>query len=238
MNKIITIHQPNYIPWIGYFHKIFISDVFVFLDSTQYSPGTFINRSFISQGQNSLKLIIPAYVPTHLSPISDVIIDTKDFARKHLTSLKQTYFKSRFYKEIFNVIQPSYEIGKISLAEFNIRLITDIVNYLEFEIRLIRSSSLDIHTKKNNLLIDITKVCGGNVYISGNGAKNYIEGHEKKYSKNGIRLAYQNFVHPEYNQLKKSFLPGLSILDLLFNKGKESSEIISNNIEDHYKFVI
>jgi hypothetical protein len=97
MNNILSIHQPNYLPWIGYFHKILYSDIFVFLDTVQYTPKTFTNRCFILQHGSPIRLSIPVNTKKWDVAINEVQIDTNTFANKHLKSFEFSYKKSPYY---------------------------------------------------------------------------------------------------------------------------------------------
>ena len=164
---------------------------------------------------------------------------THDFAKKKETRIPIKYPKieanniflkseTKYFQNIMDIIYPTFKIGKTNLAEFNIILIKSILKYLNVEINLVCLSKLNIFTKKNQLLIDITKACNGDIFVSGTGAKNYISGNELLYKKNNIQLAYQNFNHPYYKQLKEPFTYKMSIVDLLFNYGEESLNILKS----------
>ena len=102
-NIVVSIHQPNYLPWLGYFHKIFYSDVFVFLDSVQYTPKTYTNRCYVLQNQSSLRLSVPASIKKWDTPINEVFINTKQFARKHIATIRSAYLKSPWYSDIIKI---------------------------------------------------------------------------------------------------------------------------------------
>jgi len=234
MTVVASIHQPNYLPWLGYFHKMTYSDVFVFLDSAQYTKQTYINRCVISQAGKEVRLIIPVSLEKWDAEIRDVRVEPKKFARKHLETLRIAYGKCPHYDSVMAVIKPSYESEPTNLAEFNIGLIEAIAEYLGNQPRFVRLSDLQIGSVKNQLLIDIANKCDANSYVSGVGAKSYIAGNEGAYEKAGIDLSYQNFVHPTYPQPKSLFIKGCSILDLLFNCGAEARKILLQQTDPPY----
>ena len=135
------------------------------------------------------------------------------------------------------LIYPYYNLGKTNLAEFNMSIIQTFLNFLKIKVKFVKLSNLNLHTKKNQLLIDITNINNANTFVSGTGAKNYIEGHEEYYKKSNVNLAYQNFIHPKYNQMQKSFVEGMSIVDLLFNYGINSTKILENIAKPDYIYV-
>jgi len=222
---IVAIHQPNFLPWIGYFYKIAKSDIFVFLDNVQYTKNSFINRNKIKTSQDVIWLTIPISFKFG-QLINEVKIDNKtDWRKKHLRTLEMNYKRSNFFKEVFELIKRIYYLKNWqNLSDFNISLIKTIISYLDLNKTLVQSSSLDIQGKNTKLLIQIVKKVDGDVYLSGFGGAKYQE--ETSFKNEGIELVYYNFRHPAYKQLWNDFIPNLSIIDLLFNYGKESTKII------------
>jgi len=235
LSVVVSIHQPNYLPWLGYFHKMSFSDIFVFLDSVQYSPKTYTNRCYVIFNRSKTRLSIPIQLKHSSATIREVEIDTANFAYKHLETFRHAYGKSPYFKEVIEILKPHYEVGKTNLADFNMGLIKNISAYIKFSPRFIKLSNLQINSKKNRLLIDITQQCGAGLFVSGVGAKKYIEGYEYMYIQNGITLAYQNFVHPEYQQRSRPFISGCSIIDLAFNTGKNGYNILTRQEEPSYE---
>ena len=234
MSNIISIHQPNYLPWMGYFHKMTYCDVFVFLDDVQYTPKTYINRAQIIQNGELVRLSIPATVPKWDSTITEVSIGLETFGAKHLASLRHAYGKCRNFDIVMDVLSPHYDTECCSLAEFNMGLITDIAAFIGLKPQFIKLSELSLTSAKNDLLIDIATSCGGGEFVSGIGARTYICGNELLYQDASISLSYQNFVHPEYRQRKEPFIKGASILDLLFNHGTDALDILTSQIEPSF----
>lgn len=228
-NIIVSMHQPNYLPWCGFFHKMTYSDIFVILDHVQYPERTWTNRASIMIGGQKVRLTVPVTLDHWSSTIRDARIDTSMFRDDHLKSLQRGYARSPYYDEVIQLLEPVYDIGSESLAVFNLELIRRIAGYLSLKPRFVLSSTLGITSHKNLLLIDITSALNAGTFVSGTGAKNYIQGHEDIYEKAGIRLAYQNFVHPEYNQLKQPFTAQCSIIDLLFTQGREARSILDSH---------
>lgn len=235
MPAVVSMHQPNYLPWLGYFHKMSYSDYFVFLDSVQYSPKTYINRCYLKLNKIKTKLIIPVHMEHSSSTICEVMVDTAEFAYKHLETFRHAYGKSPYFEEVMEILKPHYKIGLTNLADFNMGLIKDIADYLGFLPRFVKLSDLEITSKKNQLLIDLAKECEAEIFVSGVGAKKYIKGYEYMYVENGIKLAYQNFVQQKYPQQKGPFISGCSIVDLMFNTGKSSHDVLTSQGEPMYK---
>ena len=227
-NKIIvSIHQPNFIPWIGYFYKIVRSDIFVLLDNVQYTKNGFINRNRIKVGKGTMWLTIPVKTKGRFGQlIKEVEINNAvDWRNNHLKTLEMNYKKAKFFKPIFNGLKNIYYTADISnLCEFNIKIFEWLLSQLKLDKKVIRASELDVKGKSTQLLIDIVKKVSGNVYLSGFGGGNYQE--ENLFKNNGIELIYYDFKHPVYYQLWSNFIYNLSIIDLLFNYGPDSLDII------------
>ena len=234
MSAIVSIHQPNYLPWLGYFHKMSYSGVFVFLDDVQYTPKTYTNRCHVNQGGRLTRLSIPVSLDRWDARIRDVQIDTDRFAAKHLETLRHAYGKCRAFPEVMELLTPHYRVGNTNLADFNIGLITALADYIGLPTRFVRMSETGVGTASNQLLIDITKSLDGDVFASGVGAEKYISGHECDYLDAGIALAYQNFVHPIYDQRTQPFVPGCSCIDLVFRAGRRAGEVIAEQSEADY----
>ncbi len=231
---VVSIHQPNYLPWIGYFHKMTYSDVFVFLDSVQYTPKTYTNRCFVLQGGRQTRLSIPVSTDRWDTPILEVRIDTREFAAKHLETMRHAYGRCGAFAEVMEVLEPHYRIGETNLADFNIGLITALADYMGLSPRFVRLSELSITSAKNELLIDVTKACRGEVFVSGTGGRSFIAPHGDDYAEAGVSLAFQNFIHPSYRQRASNFVPGCSCLDLIFNSGPRSKDVVTGQSERAY----
>lgn len=225
---IVGIHQPNYIPWIGYFYKILNSDVFVILDDVQYIKNSFINRNKIKTPQGDCWLTVPVcYKGNFGSNINEVKINNElKWNDRHLKTISMNYSKAKYfnkyYEDIYNIIKSEYTY----IDQLNINLITYFCKQLKIHTKIVKSSELNVNGNSTERLINICKTLKADTYLSGKGGEKYQD--EDMYRKNGIKLIYTNFKHPFYTQLWGEFIPNLSILDLLFNCGEESIEIIKN----------
>jgi hypothetical protein len=222
----ISIHQPLFIPWIGYFDKINKADIFVILDHVQYTKGSWINRNKIKMANNEILLTIPVIKTALNTPINAIKIDfSKKWIRKHLDTIKYSYKKAPYFDEIYLILENSYMEKQEYLALFNQKLIEIFCEYLEIHTKIIKSSELNVSGNKSQLLLNICKELKADTYIIGMGGNNnYID--FELFKKNNIKIQPQQFHHPTYPQLGKDFIPNLSIIDLLFNKGKDSIEIL------------
>ncbi|MGM9928068.1 MAG: WbqC family protein [Bacillus sp. (in: firmicutes)] len=225
---IIAIHQPNYIPWCGYFHKMMSCDLFVILDDVTFSKTAITNKNTIKTSTGPILLSVPLSNKKGL--IKDVtIFEEQHWAKKHWISLQRNYARAPFWKQYEPLFEPIFENPDEKLADFNLRLIEVIRTILEINTPIIRSSEIQETTGlKGDKIISICKALQATIYLSGTGAKTYND--EKQFENNQIQLVYQQFKHPAYPQLWGDFIPNLSILDLLFNCGPKSKELLPKQV--------
>lgn len=227
---ILSVHQPQYIPWIGYFDKIAKSDSFVFLDQVQYKPREFQNRNKIRNPAGAIWLSVPVISKGKgRQAIDNVKVDNElPWQRKHLESFKSCYGKAAFFDEHREFLNQAYAQKWESLVSLNIFIIDYILKQLAIGLPIYRESELGIHSTSTDRIIEICRRLKADTYLSGIGGKEYLD--EEKFPQAGIKLIYQDFRHPVYRQqfMKNAddFIPCLSILDLLLNEGSRSREIL------------
>lgn len=225
----VAIHQPNFLPWTGYFHKLLSCDVFIFLDDVQLPRGkSFVSRVEIKTANGPAWLTAPVKGKGELLPIKDVALaNEREWKSKHLKTFKACYAKAPYFKEVFLLLSRAYEMEDNSLANFNINLIKALAGYLAAPARLVRASELAVDSAGPlDHLIRMVKVSGGTNYLTGKGSGTQRHLDQDAFRREGIEVVYQSFVCPVYPQLWKDFIPNLSVVDLLFNCGPEAREII------------
>lgn len=223
---IISVHQPQYIPWLGYFHKIYKSDAFVFLDNVQYKAREYQNRNRIRIKEGCMWLTVPVLKDDEPYPnISDVYIDNfQEWNKRHYRTIFLNYARAPFFKKYSDFFEDLYKTKWQRLIDLNIYIINSINEFLGIKKATYLESQLKIGTKGTQRIIDICKVLKADAYLSGIGGKSYLE--EELFRTNKIKLIYQDFTHPVYEQRYKPFIPLLSIIDLLFNHGEDSLRIL------------
>ena len=224
---IVAIHQPNYIPWLGFFDKILTADVFVFLDHVQFSRGSVENRNRIKTTNGAKWLTQPVHrKDATFPPMNEVELADSTWKNLHLKTISQYYTRANAYANFFHRIQQAYlSTDTKNLVDFNIDLIQHIASWLGLTSTFVRASSLEVNGSSTALLTNICQVLGADIYLSGIGAKQYLD--ERVFEEVGINVIYSNFQHPTYSQPWGDFVPNLSILDLLLNCGEESLAILS-----------
>ena len=223
----LTAHQPAYLPWLGYFDKLVHSDLFIYLDTVQYEKNSFTNRNRIKGPQGEIMLTVPVFTKGHTSEtMRTTRIDNRfDWRKKHLNSIYVNYKKAPYFEENFVKLESLYDEQEELLANFCLNQLTFWLKELGFsKTQIIRSSTLDIDTKKSDLVFDLCSHFKADHYISGALGKDYLD--EDKFVSAGICIEYQDYHYPVYSQLWGDFKPFMSILDFWMNS-KEFNLIVN-----------
>ncbi len=221
--KTVAIVQSNYIPWKGYFDMIAAVDEFIIFDDMQYTRRDWRNRNQIKTPQGVQWLTVPVQVKgKYYQKIRDTEIDGSDWALVHWKTLAQNYRRAPHFDEIATWIEPMYLTASYThLSQLNRSFIEAVCAYLGIETVISNSWDYALLDSKTERLADICAQAGGTEYISGPAAKDYIE--ERVFTERDIKLTWFGYSgYPEYPQLWGEFTHGVTILDLLFNCGKDA----------------
>jgi hypothetical protein len=225
----VAIHQPNYIPWPGYFHKLAACDAFVYLDAVQYPRGqSFAPRNRIKTPNGVTFLTIPVSVPKGTegkASYLEVEFADEKWRKKHLATVEQSYGRAPHFDEVYPLYERGLDEGE-TFVHLNIGLIEAFASYLGIETRRVRLSELlPSFGQKTELIVDVCRALDADAYLSGSGGgRDYTD--EALLKEHGIELRYDEFESPEYPQLWGDFEPNLSVLDLLLNCGPASRELV------------
>lgn len=223
----VTIHQPGYLPWLGFFDKMAQSDIFVLLDDVQYEKNWFDNRNKIKTANGPIWLTIPVKV-SFGQRLNEVGVENKlPWRRKHYQSICDNYRRTPYFERYQAFFQNLYEQEWNTLIDLNLAIIQYLRQELGLKTKLIRSSGLRTNGQKGDRILEICDQLGADRYLSGQFGRNYLD--EKKFEAKNIRVVYQDFHHPVYRQLFGDFLPALAAIDLLFNCGPDSAAILSSS---------
>lgn len=231
MSKTVVIHQPDFMPYLGFFHRFLNADMWVILDSVQFVTGTsrsWTNRDKIKTPSGEKWITVAVQKAPKDTMINEILLsENVDWRNGNLNMLKENYRKAPFFDEIFPYLESLYGLDCKKMADFNIKSVEMLLKLFDINIERGLSSSLNTVGKSNELLVDILKKVGATTYLSGVGARAYYD--PKPFEDAGIKVVWQDFKHPIYPQLHGEFIPYLSSIDILFNCGiARSREIIRN----------
>lgn len=223
---IVSIHQPQYIPWLPYFDKIDQSDYFVFLDSVQYQKNGLQNRNQVKTRHGPLWLTIPVHASLERT-IQQTPIATSTWIHKHIRTLEMNYSRAEhsYLLKAFENLLEQQEWNY--LADVTISVTRWMMTQLGITTPTIRSSELDVNGAGETLILNICQKLKADTYLSGVGAKNYQ--HETTFVENGIELRYQSYQNAPYRQCfmdELGFIKDLSALDLILNEGANARVIL------------
>ena len=224
MSKKIAILQSNYIPWKGYFDMIAVVDEFILYDDMQYTRRDWRNRNKIKTPQGEKWLTVPVKVKgKYYQQIKDTEIDGQDWRLSHWTAITQNYKTAPHFEEIAIWLKPLYlDVSYSNISSMNRTFIEAVCHYLGITTRISNSWDYFLIDGKTERLADLCVQAGGTEYISGPAAKDYVA--ENVFRNLGVTLTWFDYAgYSEYPQLWGGFIHGVTILDLLFNCGKESS---------------
>ncbi len=227
---ILSVHQPHYLPWLGYFHKIMHSDCFVFLDNAQYKKREYQNRNLIRSANGPMWLTVPVITKGRREQrIRDVKIDnSENWQETHWRSLKACYGKAPHFSAYAPFFEEVYTRKTWKrLTDLNVTVTEYLLDKLEIHAPLHIESKLGTKGKATERIIEICRAMKADVYLSGTGGREYLE--EERFAEEGIELRYQAFTHPEYAQANArngTFEPCMAAVDILFNEGPDSPDLL------------
>lgn len=213
----ISIHQPCYIPYLGIFYKMFLSDQFVFLDDAQFTTGYVINWNTVKGANGSHRLKIP--IQYRFGDRINQVVPRDEFGwkEKHLRSLRMDYSRAKYFDAVYPEIEDIILMQHENLAVLNQMLMVHVADSFGINAIVHKSSDMNIFTKSEERVINICNLLNADVYISGNGARAYQS--EEHFNDRGINLVYSDYQPFSYKQLWNDTVKNLSVLDFVFNHG-------------------
>jgi len=227
MVRKVAIHQPNYLPWLGFFNKISKADCYVMLDRADYVKNSVMNRNKVKIGRDEWTyLTIPIPRKFYRTPMNEVLLpENKDWARKHLKTIEMHYSKAEFFNNYRNFFREVYLNPPEKFVDLAEKIIRYMLNEFKINVEIVKESKLGIdpELRKTDRLLEILRKVDADVYLSGaGGSREYLE--EDKF--NDIELEFVEFKQPRYRQLYGEYLNGMSAVDLLFNEGVNSEKYV------------
>lgn len=219
---IVSIHQPQYLPWVPYFLKVLEGDIFIHLDSVDFQKNGMQNRNEIKTSQGAQWLTVPVLQKLG-QKITEVQIDnTSQWRKKHWLAIVQYYGKARFFGKYAPELESTLNREWTSLCDLNLHLTQLFLKWMKIEKHILKSSEMKSHGKNSDLVLNLCLEVKAKTYISGDGGKNYLD--EKSFEEAGIKIIYRSPELPlPYPQLYPAagFINHLSALDLILNCGEE-----------------
>ena len=223
----VAIMQPTYLPWSGYFGLMQSVDVFILLDSVQFARRSWQQRNQIKTANGAQWLSVPVLSKGKRDQlICEAELDkSSGFATTHRRSIEMSYSRTPHFKQYADTLLPLLADSSPLLADMTISLILQVKAQLGIETRVMRASELDGIGAKADLLASLCSQIGATAYVSPLGSKDYLD-ESDAFEKIGVPVQYYEFKHPEYPQPFGRFLPYMSIIDMLFNCGERSPDLI------------
>jgi len=225
MSRTVVIHQPDFLPWLGYFHRLLKADLFIALDHVQFVTGTsrsWTHRDMIKTPQGAKWLSLRVQKAPFGTPIRDILLAPgTDWRQDSLNLVRENYRKCPFFDEVFPKLEQLYARPDQTMAEMNLASLDLLEDLLDVKTPRLISSQMSPQGTSTVMLVDLLKKAGATRYISGLGARAYLN--ENLLREAGIELVWQGFEAPVYPQLHGAFVPMLSSIDALLNCGTDGT---------------
>ena len=221
---IVAVHQPQYLPWLGYFEKIARADRFVLLDIVQYKKNEFQNRNKIKTGQGWQWLTVPVGYKFPMTIAEVPINNNVNWRNKHMQALISNYTKTPFFNDYRAQFESLFQQDWEKLTDINRATVELIANALGITTPIDDPTDWPLSDDPTGRLVDICKHLKADTYLAGAGGHDYMD--MDQFEKAGIRVEFQTFEHPTYPQNFGDFEPYMSAIDLLFNCGEKSLDIL------------
>ncbi len=222
----MTAHQPVYLPWLGLFHKLALADLFCYFDIAQHQTKDFNNRNKIKTHNGEIWLSVPVESRNHFEKsVGKIRIVQNGGQRKHFKSIQLAYLKAPYFADYISgleelLMKQSFE----TLCALNLDVLRYLMKCLEIATPIVKASDYAFQGAKSNLVLDMCVQLKANVYVFGSQGRDYAD--VEKFRDHGIEPVFQSYRHPVYRQLHGEFKPYMSVIDLLFNEGPRSREIL------------
>lgn len=225
--SIISIRQPGYLPYIGFFKKIESSDVFVFLDDVQFEKNDWDNRNKIKTVDSFAWLTVPV-LHKFGTKLNEIRIDNdQEWSKKHRKTIEVNYKKAEYFYDYWDDIESILNKKWEKLIDLNLEFIRYFMKKLSITTPTVKSSELKITQTGSERLLEICKKLNSGTYLSGELGRDYLN--EEIFFSNNIDVIYEKFLHPVYKQIHGEFLPNMAIIDVLFNEGENAVKILKES---------
>lgn len=225
----VSVHQPNFMPWLKLVDKILASDVYVAYDTVLYTKSEYHARQKIKAPHGPAWLTVPLLHKRGVQQlIEEIRIDNKQpFRRQHKKVLRTAYRSTPHFDEVFNIIDEVYARDHERLVDLNLDLIEALCGYLRTPVRVVRASTLPHDGDRAERLVDLVRGVGGTEHLTSTYGADHQDVDWEPLRHAGIKIRSQEFDHPVYDQVGHGFVPNLAAIDMLFMCGPATAEILA-----------
>jgi len=226
---IVSINQPSYLPWLGYFERIGKSDLHIVLDHVQFEKNSFTNRNKVRTKEGWTWLTVPLMTKGRFGELainSIEIVPNDPWPRKHWATLKMSYAKAPFFRDYAPAYEELYSRSWGGFMPMVRAFLAQHLRDLGVETPLLYSSEMGVGGSKSELVLNLCRAAGADSYLSGAMGRDYLD--EPAFTTSNIAVHYQDYAHPTYTQSQPGFVPFMGIVDLIFNHGPASRDILLN----------
>jgi len=221
---IVTISQPRFLPWMGYMKRIAASELFIYLDNVQYSPRDWENRNKIKTNVGWVWLTVPVKA-RYGALIPEVTIDnSQSWQEKQWKTIQTCYSRAPFFKAYAQRFEIIYQQPWETLTNLNLAITEMLCECLGIKGNFVMASDMNVEGRGSELLLSICEAVKATSYISGPLGREYLD--TKAFDEAGIEIIYDDYQHPVYKQMYGDFQPYMAVIDLLFNYGPKSKNIL------------
>ena len=220
----IAIHQPHFLPWLGYLDKIDRADLFVVLDSVQFKKNEWQNRNKVRTSQGWQWLTVPVRHKFGQALNQVDINQDAEWRGKHVRAVQLHYGRAPYLDQYFDGLREIYQCSWERLADLNLAVIRWLLKAFGISTPIQLASEMHLRQEPTDRLIDICRTVGATHYLAGAGAHAYMD--VVRFQESGVKLEVQEFKHPVYRQCYEPFLPGMAALDVLLTCGGEALQIL------------
>jgi hypothetical protein len=226
---IVATHQPHYLPWLGYLHRMAQVDLFIVLDHVQFERRNYQNRSQIRLDGEARWLTVPLMQRSQKERITEKLVDNADprpWGAIHFATLRHAYREAQHYSTYAGALRKILDARWERLAELNRTMLDLLRDAFEIRTPLARSSELQVDGAKSDLILNLCRAVGADTLLAGfGGSRDYLD--VEAFAREGVSIKWHDFRHPTYKQCgAQPFIPGLAAIDLLFNCGAQSRAIL------------
>lgn len=226
---IVAIHQPHYLAWLGYLHRMAQADLFIVLDHVQFERRNYQNRGRIRLGGQAQWLTVPVLQRSQKERVMDKTIDNGDprpWGPIHFSTLRHAYRKAQHFDTYAGAMRAILEARWERLVELDRAMLELLRDAFGIRTPVASSSQLGVAGAKSELILNLCRAVGADTLLAGfGGSRDYLDA--EAFAREGVRIRWHEFTHPQYRQCgEEPFIPGLAAIDLLFNCGAQSRAIL------------